>query len=88
MMLVARIQGISRLQVATLASGQKVLLVPSHWRVSISDLARSLGFPNTLEVDLPSWTIPEVTYDAKYVSLASCFWNFVSRQLKKLRNLV
>ena len=88
MMLAARIPGILRLQVGTLVNGQKVLLVPDHWQVSVSDLRRLPGYCCMLEVDLPPWTILEVTYDDKSASLASYIWNFVSRQLKKLRNLV
>lgn len=83
-----RIPGISRLQVGTLVNGQKVLLVPSHWQVRISDLSLLEGFPSMREVDLPPWTILGVAYDDVSEKPRPSIWNFVSRLMKKLRNLV
>ena len=91
MMLVARIPNILHLQVVTLASGPKVLLVPSHWHVDASDLQEWITFldsRSTKEQDHSSWTIPEAYYDGASEKPRHSIWNFVSRLMKRLRNLV
>lgn len=88
MMPVLYTQGISHQQVATLGSGQKVLLVPSHWKVEWH-ASPYQGTPNTkllgmYHVSTTPGAISVLEYDEPKPSI----WNFVSRLMKKLRNLV
>ena len=91
MMLAARIPNILHLQVVTLASGPRVLLVPSHWHVDASDLQEWITFldsRSTKEQDPSSWMTREAISAALSGKPKPSIWNFVSQLMKKLRNLV